>query len=221
MRLSRHPSERLRVIVASVIGVVVLVATAFAAPWQLAVLTGWNTTAITLLAWIWSSIACLTADQTRAVATREDNSHAASLLLLTVASTISLVVVILAFIEAERSRGTLQVLLNVSGVAGVLLSWTVVHTVFALRYAHLFYSHADGPGGIDFPRDSPDAPRSLPDYRDFAYVAFTIGMTFQVSDTDINSKPMRHMILAHALLSWLFGAIIVATTINLIANLLR
>ena len=138
-----------------------------------------------------------------------------------VASSISLVVVILAFIEAEQSRGTLQLLLNVSGVAGVSLSWTVVHTVFALRYANLFYSHADGPGGIDFPRDSPGDRESLPDYGDFAYVAFTIGMTFQVSDTDVNSKPMRRMILAHALLSWLFGAIIVATTINLIANLLR
>ena len=122
------------------------------------------------------------------MATREDNSHAASLLLLTVASIISLVVVILAFIEAERSRHALQVLLNVSGVAGVLLSWTVVHTVFALRYAHLFYSHPDGPGGIDFPRATPSARESLPDYHDFAYVAFTIGMTFQVSDTDISSK---------------------------------
>jgi uncharacterized membrane protein len=209
------------VIVASVVGVVVAVATAFAAPWQLAVLTGWNTSAITLLIWIWSNIARLTADETRALAMREDNSRAASLLLLTLASNISLVVVILAFVEAERSDGALQILLNVSGAAGVSLSWTVVHTVFTLRYAHLFYSHSDGPGGIDFPQDSPGSRESLPDYFDFAYLAFTIGMTFQVSDTDINSKAMRRMILVHALLSWLFGAIIVATTINLIANLLR
>jgi uncharacterized membrane protein len=211
----------MRVIIASVVGVVLAVATAFAAPWQLAVLTGWNASAITLLAWIWSSIAPLTGDETRAVATREDNSRAASLLLLTVASSISLVVVLLAFVEAERSRGALQVLLNVSGVGGVLLSWTVVHTVFTLRYAHLFYTHADGPGGIDFPQESPRSRESLPDYHDFAYVAFTVGMTFQVSDTAVNSKPMRRGVLYHSLLSWLFGAVIVATTINLIANLLR
>ena len=221
MRLMRSPTERVRVIVASAVGVVVAVATAFASPWQLAVLTGWNASAFTLLAWIWSSIAPLTADETRAVATREDNSRAASLLLLTVASSISLVVVLFAFAEAERSDGVLQVLLNVSGVVGVLLSWTVVHTVFTLRYAHLFYTHGEGPGGIDFPQDSPSARESLPDYHDFAYVAFTIGMTFQVSDTAIKSKPMRRVILVHALLSWLLGAIIVATTINLIANLLR
>ena len=208
-------------IVASAAGVFIAVATAFVAPWQLAVLTGWNASAITLLAWIWSSIAPLTADEARAVATRQDNSRAASLLLLTVASSISLVVVLLAFVEAERSEGAMQVLLNVSGVVGVLLSWTVVHTVFTLRYAHLFYTHGDAPGGIDFPQDSPRARESLPDYHDFAYVAFTIGMTFQVSDTDITSKTMRRVILVHALLSWLFGAIIVATTINLIANLLR
>lgn len=221
MKLSRHPSERLRVIVASPVGIVIAGLTAFVAPWQLAVLTGWIATAITLLAWIWSSIAGLTAPETRAVATREDNSRAAALLLLIVASSISLVVVILTFIEAERSHGALQVVLNVSGVAGVLLSWTVVHTVFTLRYAHLFYTHANNPGGIDFPGATARDPQSLPDYRDFAYVAFTVGMTFQVSDTDIDSKPMRRVILAHALLSWLFGAIIVATTINLIANLLR
>lgn len=221
MRLPRHPSERLRVIVASVVGVVVAIATTFATPWQLAVLTGWNAAALTLLIWIWSSIAPLTAAETHAVSTREDNSRTASLLLLIVASSISLVVVLFAFVEAERSRGALQVLLNVSGAAGVLLSWTVVHTVFTLRYAHLFYTRADSPGGIDFPRDSSTSRDSLPDYHDFAYVAFTVGMTFQVSDTDVNSKVMRRAILVHAMLSWLFGAIIVATTINLIANLLR
>ena len=130
MSLSRHPPERLRVIVASAAGVFIAVATAFVAPWQLAVLTGWNASAITLLAWIWSSIAPLTADEARAVATRQDNSRAASLLLLTVASSISLVVVLLAFVEAERSEGAMQVLLNVSGVVGVLLSWTPVRKGF-------------------------------------------------------------------------------------------
>ncbi|TML12320.1 MAG: DUF1345 domain-containing protein [Actinobacteria bacterium] len=190
MRLPRHPSERMRVIVAGSIGIIVAVATAFAAPWQLAVLTGWDASAVTLLAWIWTSIAPLSATETRAVATREDDSRAAALLLLLVACTVSLVGVILAFIEAD-----------------------VVHTVFTLRYAHVYFTNT--PGGIDFPRES------MPDYHDFAYVAFTVGMTFQVSDTNLTTKAMRRVVLRHALLSWLFGVVIVAMTINLVAGLVR
>ena len=213
MRLPRHPSERMRVIVAGSIGIIVAVATAFAAPWQLAVLTGWDASAVTLLAWIWTSIAPLSATETRAVATREDDSRAAALLLLLVACTVSLVGVILAFIEAENSHGALQVLLNLSSVTGVLLSWAVVHTVFTLRYAHVYFTNT--PGGIDFPRES------MPDYHDFAYVAFTVGMTFQVSDTNLTTKAMRCVVLRHALLSLLFGVVIVAMTINLVAGLVR
>jgi len=90
-----------------------------------------------------------------------------------------------------------------------------VHTVFALRYARLFY--ADPPGGIDFKNHGTEPP----DYRDFAYVAFTIGMTFQVSDTDIQSRIVRRTVLRHALLSFFFGAVILATTVNVIASLLN
>jgi uncharacterized membrane protein len=93
----------------------------------------------------------------------------------------------------------------------VALSWAAVHTVFALRYAHLFYGHS---GGIDFGSDAPD-------YRDFAYLAFTIGMTFQVSDTAIGSQEIRRTVLRHALLSYVFSVVIVATTINVIVGLFR
>ena len=213
MRVPRHPSEKMRVIVVCVIGIVVAAGLAFAAPWQLAVLTGWDAAAVTFLAWIWLSVAGLTGNETREVATREDDSRAASLLVLLIASSISLVGVILAFIEAERSDGALRVLLNISSVAGVLLSWAVVHTVFALRYAHVYYTGT--PGGIEFPTEP------MPDYFDFAYVAFTIGMTFQVSDTNIATKQMRRTILSHAMLSWLFGTVIVGLTINLIAGIVR
>ena len=92
----------------------------------------------------------------------------------------------------------------------VLLSWSLVHTLFALRYARLYY--ADGAGGIDFKND--DAP----DYADFAYVAFTVGMTFQVSDTDIQLRGIRRTVLGHALLAYVFGTVIIAVTINVIAG---
>jgi uncharacterized membrane protein len=155
----------------------------------------------------------LSGDETRTLATREDDSRAASFFVLLVASSVSVVGVILAFIEAQQSQGALRVLLNLSSVGGVLLAWAVVHTVFTLRYARLYYT--DTPGGIDFSQDS------MPDYHDFAYVAFTVGMTVQVSDTAITAKVIRRTILRHALLSWLFGAVIVALTINLIAGLVH
>jgi len=98
-------------------------------------------------------------------------------------------------------------------IASILLAWGVVHTVYGLRYAKLFY---DGtPGGIDFNGDD------QPAYRDFAYLAITIGMTFQVSDTDLASPQIRYAALQHALLSYVYGALIIATTINLVAGLGR
>jgi uncharacterized membrane protein len=87
----------------------------------------------------------------------------------------------------------------------------VVHTIFTLRYARLYYTGRDE--GVDFNQDDP------PSYADFAYLAFTVGMTFQVSDTQITHHAMRAAILRHALLSYLFGTVIVATTINLVAGL--
>ncbi len=92
----------------------------------------------------------------------------------------------------------------------VLLAWAVVHTVYALRYADLYYSLE---GGIQF--NEVEAP----DYRDFAYLAFTIGMTYQVSDTNLQAKAIRHTALRHALLSYLFGTAIIAMTINIVAGL--
>ena len=97
------------------------------------------------------------------------------------------------------------------GVACVVASWAVLHTIFVLRYALLYYS--EPVGGIDF-KQEPD-----PTYRDFAYVGFTVGMTFQVSDTDIGKATIRTAVLRHSLLSFVFGAVILAITINLLAGL--
>jgi uncharacterized membrane protein len=95
--------------------------------------------------------------------------------------------------------------------SGSPASWAVLHTIFVLRYARLYYS--EPVGGIDFKQESD------PTYRDFAYVGFTVGMTFQVSDTDIGKSTIRTAVLRHALLSFIFGAVILAITINLLAGL--
>jgi uncharacterized membrane protein len=97
--------------------------------------------------------------------------------------------------------------------ASVVLAWATVHTMFTARYARMYY--ADAPGGIDF--NSDEAPR----YSDFAYLAFTVRMTYQVSDTNITSAAIRAAALRQGLLSYVFGTGIIATMINLVAGLSR
>ncbi len=92
----------------------------------------------------------------------------------------------------------------------MIVSWLAINVDFTLRYAHLFYS--DPVGGVDF--NGVDEP----DYRDFAYLAFTIGMTYQVSDTNLLTSRFRRVLLLHALLSYLFGVVIIAAVINVSAG---
>ena len=95
-------------------------------------------------------------------------------------------------------------------LAGVAMSWAGLHLMYAARYAYLFYS--DPPGGIDFNGNEPPA------YRDFLYFSYNLGMTYQVSDNDVSSRTIRVVVLRHCLLSYAFGTVILATTINVIAN---
>ena len=113
--------------------------------------------------------------------------------------------------EAKNAQGAGKVLLSLLGVLSVAISWFLVHSLFTLRYAVLYYTGEDG--GISFNQKQP------PRYVDFAYFAFTIGMTFQVSDTDITAPRSRSTALRHALLSYLFGAVVIASTVNVIANI--
>jgi uncharacterized membrane protein len=133
--------------------------------------------------------------------------------LLLSAALVSLVGTALVLVKADEAANGGRVMLTAAGVATVALSWAVVHTVFALRYAHEYYTPPVG--GIDF------KSRELPDYRDFAYVAFTVGMTFQVSDTDIQRRETRRTVIRHALISYLFGAVILAVVVNVIATLIN
>ncbi len=109
--------------------------------------------------------------------------------------------------------------LAIAGVAATLsLSWLVTHVVFALRYAHEFYTPAIGgpgvDGGLDFPGTEP------PDYWDFLYFALVLGMTFQVSDVQITSRKLRRLATVHGLIGFLFNTVIVALTVNIAATLL-
>ena len=125
----------------------------------------------------------------------------------------SLVAIGYTVLTAGNREGTTKLLLILLALSVVALSWLTVHTLFMLRYGDVYYG--DPVGGIDFNDEDP------PSYRDFAYVAFTIGMTFQVSDTSLTSRAMRRVALRHALLSFLFGAVILALMVNSVASLLQ
>ena len=170
-------------------------------------LVAWAVAGAVFLGWTWTSIWPLDARDTSRVARREDPSRPVRDLVLLLLAVCSLLTVGLVIFRAHHS-GSVRLAL---GVACVVASWAVLHTIFVLRYALLYYS--EPVGGIDF-KQEPD-----PTYRDFAYVGFTVGMTFQVSDTDVGKATIRTAVLRHALLSFVFGAVILAITINLLAGL--
>jgi uncharacterized membrane protein len=206
------PSSR-RLVVAAATGATVAVVAAFLGPWQTVPLLGWASAASVWALWVWFVVLRLDATETKALATREDPHGATTDLLLITAAVASLIAVILGVIKAANLHGDQKVVLLASGILSIIASWGVVHTVFTLRYAALYYTGVDG--GIDFNQEE------KPTYIDFAYLAFTIGMTYQVSDTDLTSGITRHTALRHALLSYLFGTVIFAATINLAAGLAK
>ena len=181
--------------------------------WQAATLIGWDVAALVLISWIWWAVGTLSSDETRIHARREDTSIHLTELIVLAAGVALLAAVGLALIRAGHATGGTKAYLIALGIVSVALSWSLVHTVFTLRYARTFYSEPIG--GIDFNEDDP------PTYLDFAYLALTIGMTFQVSDTNLTNKSIRRIALAHALLSYLFGAVILALVINVVSSLLH
>jgi len=208
---SRGVSTGMRIAVSALVGVTaglvaILLGEALVAP-----AVGWDAGAVTFLVWTWLIIGPMSAPDTAAHATREDPSRPVSDVLLLAAAVVSLAAVGIVLVQASSAQGAAQDLLAGVGVATVALSWLVVHTVYTLQYARLYYS--DSPGGVDFNQTIP------PRYADFAYLSLTLGMTFQVSDTDLQEPTIRAAALRQALLSYLFGVVIVATTINLIASL--
>lgn len=180
--------------------------------WQAAILIGWDAAAGCLFVWTWAVVGHLDAAGTEDHANIEDPSRHAAELVVLIAGVALLSAVGLLLLKAGQSHGGTKAYLISIGILSVVFSWATVHTVFTLRYAR---SHYEPPvGGVDFNENDPPA------YLDFAYLAFTIGMTFQVSDTDLTTKAIRRIALSHALLSYLFGAVIIAIAINLVASLL-
>lgn len=178
--------------------------------WQ-APIAAWIVLAVGFSAWTWAVVARMDPEQTHIFATREDPSHLISTVVLVFAAVASIGGVG-ALLVAGSTKNTVIPVEALLGVAAVVASWVLVHLLFALHYARLYYADPAAKP-IDFNSDTE------PDYHDFAYLAYTLGMTYQVSDTALNTKPVRRMALRHSMLSYLLGAVVLATTINLVVQL--
>jgi uncharacterized membrane protein len=203
---------RNRLIVMVVVGIVAALLTGLYGDWIYAPAVGWAVAAGTANLWIWLVIAPMDNIRTASHAQEEDPNRSTSDLLILLAALGSLAAVVLVMIGSAHVTGTGRFLLALLAMASGAMSWLLVHTLFTLRYAALFYGR-DKPDGIGFNQ------QALPQYTDIAYMAFSVGMTFQVSDTPITTREMRSAVLRHSLLAFVFGTGILATTINLVVSL--
>lgn len=180
---------------------------------ELTVMAAWSGVCLTFLLAVWFTLARVDGEATRRFSERQDDARAAARVLVITGSLISLFAVGSGLLRSRQGAAQDHLVENVVVVATVVtvvLTWLLIHVEAMLHYARLYYDGDDG--GVDFGNERPS-------YNDFAYLAFTVGMTFQVSDTPVTDARIRRAVLHHALLSHLFGTILVALTINGVASL--
>ncbi|ETA71129.1 DUF1345 domain-containing protein [Actinospica robiniae] len=215
-RATRQPraSARIQFVGSAIAGLFVGVASAVLGAEKVAALIGWDAMALVFGVWVWAAVWPLDPATTAKHAKSEDPGRGQADLVLLSAAVASLAGVGVVVFGAGHAHGAAQYSLAGLALFSVFVSWMLTHTIFALKYARLYYS-SGAVGGISFNEDDD------PQYSDFAYLAFTIGMTFQVSDTDIQAKQIRRTALRQALLSYPLGAVVIAATINLLSGLAK
>jgi uncharacterized membrane protein len=181
----------------------------------------WDSFAIMILALAWLTLAITTQKELRAHARVQDLSRIVLFVFVVSAACIALFAVgylLRARVPELHTAAKSTVLLALSTVA---LSWGLLHTLYSLHYAHIFYGDSDDPNddngleeGLDFPSER------MPDYFDFAYFSFVIGMTCQVSDVQVRSGRMRRVVLVHGILAFGFNTFILALLINIVSGLI-
>ena len=183
----------------------------------------WISFAMINLILFWITIITAHPDEIKQIARKQDSSRALLFLVVLIASFISLFAVILLLRTLPNLKDADYYYHVTLSVASVIGSWFLIHTIFTFRYAHLFYTsktvddgiNKEHVGGLIFPDDDE------PDYIDFAYFAFVIGMTFQVSDVQVSSSHIRRLALLHGLLSFVYNTVILALSINIISGLIK
>lgn len=213
--LRMHPLHR--IIVSVLLSVIVFLLIKRNSSTLIASLLFWNMFALSYLILNWIVIAKRSIPEIRKWAKKDDGSNVFVFMLILISSFASMFTVLLLMVSQKEASSTDDLYLPLV-IAGILLSWMMVHTIYAFHYAHLYYDDDEGESskrakGLDFPGN--DAP----EYLDFAYFAFVVGMTFQVSDVQITSPSIRRKALAHGLISFVMNTFVVALTINMIGSM--
>jgi len=196
------------------------VAAALAIPremsWAGRAVGGWDVGSLILLGLSWAIIVRADPKETARRAGSEDPGRTTVMAIVVLTAGFSLFAATIAMRHAKILGGDLEPLLVGMCVLAVVASWTVTHTAYTFRYAHLYYRDDDaGPGGgLQFPGDEQPADT------DFAYFAFVIGMCFQTSDVTVTNRLVRRDVLVHSILSFLYNTAIVALTLNLVFGFL-
>ncbi|WP_421738238.1 DUF1345 domain-containing protein [Caulobacter sp.] len=182
------------------------------APRGVHVLLGWDTGAVAYLALTWRLFLRADEAEVRGRAAREDEGRSVLLLIVLGAIVASLVAVVDAMIAAKTAPDGAKAFIAASAGVTLVLSWLVLQSVFVLHYAHRHFGDGKGKGGIEFPGEAPSS------YMDFAYLAFSVGATFQVSDNSILTSRLRRLVTAHAATAYFYNTAILALGINIIAG---
>jgi uncharacterized membrane protein len=210
-----------RLIISLVIGLAVFFSMLGKHPFAVTFMAGWIAFAATTLFIVWSNILLFHPRETAEIATEQDTTRLAMFLFIIAAACISLFAIILLLKGAPTTQGlNKHILLS---AASVFCSWTLIHTVFTLRYAHLYYTYntrqhleaGESPhGGLEFP-----GGEKAPDFLDFAYFSFVLGMAFQTADVTITGRRIRRLALLHGFISFVYNTIIVALSINIVSGM--
>jgi uncharacterized membrane protein len=180
------------------------------------IMISWDVFSLCMIVMSWITFFITKSQHIREQAKVQDSSRSLVFCSVLICTLASFVAVLILLVTKKESNNGASWRLPIA-IGGMLFSWFLIHTIFALKYAHMFYgnhetkkdSHA---GGLEFPNDD------RPEYLDFAYFSFVLGMTFQVSDVQITSKKVRNTAMLHGLLSFGFNTIMIALTINMIAS---
>jgi uncharacterized membrane protein len=183
----------------------------------------WSSFSLSSLLLFWITIFNAEVHEVKYIAKREDSSRTIVFIFVLVAAIIGLfaVIFLLKILPDRNASGYWYHI--VYSIISVVLSWALIHTVFTFRYAHLYYTcrreeqgiEKEDEGGLQFPGED------SPDYLDFAYFSFVIGMTFQVSDVAVTSRQIRHLVLFHGLISFVYNTVILALSVSIIAGLVH
>lgn len=193
----------------------------FLPPWMhlsARILCLWDVGMICFLTLTWIAMLRSNPKTMRRYAQQQDEGRVVILSLITAAACVSLLAIGFMLNHGKNAPPPILVLYVTVAAVTIVGSWLLVHTIFALRYAHGYYRDGDRSdehaGGLDFPDDR------QPDYWDFLYFSFVIGMTSQVSDVGISSRNLRRLALLHSILSFFFNTTILAMSINIVAGLI-